>query len=53
MHGDRAMVIVEPEQWSPEKLTARLVAQNVIVNSIEKVEPSLEDVFTLLAHSNH
>jgi drug efflux transport system ATP-binding protein len=51
MHGDRAMVIVEAGQWSPEKLSATLVEQNITVCGIEKVEPSLEDVFTLLAHS--
>jgi ABC-2 type transport system ATP-binding protein len=51
MNGDRAMVIVESDQWSPEKLTARLADQDMVVNSFEKVAPSLEDVFTLLAHS--
>lgn len=52
LNGDRAMVIVEPEQWSPETLTAKLNDQNIKVNNIVTVEPSLEDVFTLLAHSS-
>jgi ABC-2 type transport system ATP-binding protein len=51
MNGDRAMVIVESDQWSPEQLAARLAEQDIVLNGLEKVAPSLEDVFTLLAHS--
>ncbi len=51
LNGDRAMVIVEPDQWSPEMLASTLAEQGIVMNGIEKVEPSLEDVFTLLAHS--
>jgi ABC-2 type transport system ATP-binding protein len=51
LQGDRVMVIVEADQWSSEMLCTRLVEQNITVNRIDKVEPSLEDVFTLLAHS--
>jgi ABC-2 type transport system ATP-binding protein len=50
LNGDRAMVIVEPDQWSPERLSSHLAEQGMVVTSIEKVEPSLEDVFTMLAH---
>jgi ABC-2 type transport system ATP-binding protein len=50
LHGDRAHVIVDPEVWTQEKLTAGLAAQGLTVHSIETVESSLEDVFTLLAH---
>ncbi len=51
LQGDRVMVIVEADQWPPEKLSAWLAENGINVNRIEKVEPSLEDVFTLLAHS--
>jgi ABC-2 type transport system ATP-binding protein len=51
LQGDRVMVIVEAGLWSSEMLCTRLVEQNITVNRIDKVEPSLEDVFTLLAHS--
>jgi ABC-2 type transport system ATP-binding protein len=51
LHGDRAHVIVKPDQWTPERLQARLAQEGIAVQSIETVESSLEDVFTLLAHS--
>ena len=51
LHGDRAHVIVKPEQWTPERLTASLTEKGISVQSIETVKSSLEDVFTLLAHS--
>jgi ActR/RegA family two-component response regulator len=50
LHGDRAHVIIDPDQWTPQRLTAELAAKGFIVQSIETVESSLEDVFTLLAH---
>jgi ABC-2 type transport system ATP-binding protein len=51
LHGDRAHVIVKPDQWTPERLTTYLREKGISVQSIETVESSLEDVFTLLAHS--
>jgi ABC-2 type transport system ATP-binding protein len=51
LHGDRAHVIVQPQQWTPKRLTAHLKEKGISVQSIETVESSLEDVFTLLAHS--
>jgi ABC-2 type transport system ATP-binding protein len=53
LHGDRAHVIVQPEQWTPEKLTQALVDKGLKVNSVGPVESTLEDVFTLLAHGQH
>jgi ABC-2 type transport system ATP-binding protein len=50
LHGDRAHVIIDPDQWTPQRLTGELVAKGLVVQSIETVESSLEDVFTLLAH---
>jgi hypothetical protein len=50
LHGDRAHVILQSGAWTPESLTARLAESGVKVQSIETVESSLEDVFTLLAH---
>ncbi len=51
LHGDRAHVIVKPDEWTPERLRARLAENGIRVQSTEMVESSLEDVFTLLAHS--
>ena len=51
LHGDRAHVIVKPGEWTPERLTSRLMEKGITVQSVETVESSLEDVFTLLAHS--
>jgi ABC-2 type transport system ATP-binding protein len=50
LHGDRAHVIVDPQHWTAESLTAALSKKNITVESVETVESSLEDVFTLLAH---
>jgi ABC-2 type transport system ATP-binding protein len=50
LHGDRAQVIITPGAWTPESLQARLVAGGLQVAGVEAVEPTLEDVFTLLAH---
>jgi len=50
LQGDRAQAIVAEGTWTPETLTAELKKQSVTVRSIEPVEPTLEDVFTLLAH---
>jgi len=50
LHGDRAHVIVDPQHWSSDGLIAELSKQNITVHSVETVESTLEDVFTLLAH---
>jgi ABC-2 type transport system ATP-binding protein len=50
LHGDRAHVIVDPQQWTPGRLTKALARENITVKSVETVESTLEDVFTLLAH---
>ncbi len=51
LHGDRAHVIVKGSEWTPERLQVRLAEKGIAVKSVETVESSLEDVFTLLAHS--
>ncbi len=51
LHGDRAHVIVKPGEWTAERLKERLSEKGIGVESIVEVESSLEDVFTLLAHS--
>jgi ABC-2 type transport system ATP-binding protein len=51
LHGDRAHVIVKPSEWTPERLQRRLVEKGITVHSVETVESTLEDVFTLLARS--
>ncbi len=51
LHGDRAHVIVKPGEWTPEDLKSRLLENGITVQSIDTVESTLEDVFTLLAHS--
>ncbi len=50
LHGDRALAITEPEEWSPASLTRVLASQDITVASVEASEPTLEDVFTFLAH---
>ena len=51
LHGDRAHVIIKPGEWTPERLTSNLAEKGITVQAIEPVESTLEDVFTLLAHS--
>ncbi|HEX8991076.1 MAG TPA: ABC transporter ATP-binding protein [Anaerolineales bacterium] len=51
LHGDRAHVILKSGEWSPERLQQWLSERGIRVQSVERVESSLEDVFTLLAHS--
>ena len=51
LHGDRAHVIVKSGEWTPQRLQKELAAKGITVQSVETVESSLEDVFTLLAHS--
>ena len=50
LHGDQAQVIVAGGGWTPESLTLELAGKNLTVTGIETVEPTLEDVFTLMAH---
>lgn len=50
LHGDRAHVIIDPQHWTPKRLTRELAGQGIDVRSTETVESTLEDVFTLLAH---
>lgn len=50
LHGDRAHVIIDPQQWTTEHLIRALSEKKITVRSIETVESTLEDVFTLLAH---
>jgi ABC-type multidrug transport system ATPase subunit len=49
LHGDQAQVIASGT-WSPASLTTKLTEQGITVAGIETVEPTLEDVFVLLAH---
>jgi ABC-2 type transport system ATP-binding protein len=51
LHGDRAHVIVKPGWWTHQRLKKKLSEKGITVQSIEMVESTLEDVFTLLAHS--
>ncbi|MGD0609895.1 MAG: ABC transporter ATP-binding protein [Anaerolineales bacterium] len=50
LHGDSAHVIIDPQRWTPQSLTEALTEKKLTVRSIETVESTLEDVFTLLAH---
>ncbi len=49
LHSDRAHVIAGSD-WTPESLAAKLSERGLTVAGVEAVEPTLEDVFTLLAH---
>lgn len=49
LEGDRTHVIVEQGIWTRDALSARLAEQGIQVTSVEEVDPTLEDVFTLLA----
>ncbi len=50
LHGDRAHVIVDPQYWTPDQLVKALSGKGISIQSVETVESTLEDVFTLLAH---
>jgi ABC-2 type transport system ATP-binding protein len=50
LHGDRAHVILDSTKWSTKSLTKYLAEKGITVKSIETVQSTLEDVFTLLAH---
>ncbi|HTP00442.1 MAG TPA: ABC transporter ATP-binding protein [Anaerolineales bacterium] len=51
LHGDRAHVILKGNTWTPERLKGWLGGKGITVQSVQPVESTLEDVFTLLAHS--
>jgi ABC-2 type transport system ATP-binding protein len=50
LYGDQAMAILQSGAWTQEALKGKLEEAGVKVDQIEEVEPTLEDVFTLLAH---
>ncbi len=50
LFGDLAMAIVAEGSWTRQGLVEALAARGLAVSSIEAVEPTLEDVFSLLAH---
>jgi ABC-2 type transport system ATP-binding protein len=50
LHGDQAQVIVAGGGWTPESLASELARKGLTVTSTQTVEPTLEDVFTLMAH---
>lgn len=50
LRGDLAHVIVKAGEWTPETLTAQLAEHGIQVSGVDAVEPTLEDVFLLLAH---
>jgi hypothetical protein len=50
-HGDRAHIIVRPDVWTGDRLIVELERNGITTHSIETVESSLENVFTLLAHT--
>jgi ABC-2 type transport system ATP-binding protein len=50
LHGDRAHVIVRPGMWTGDSLMDELGRHGIETQSMETVESTLEDVFTLLAH---
>ncbi len=50
LHGDQVRVMVRPDGWSPESLTTELIGHGITVAEVDAVEPTLEDVFMLLAH---
>ncbi len=50
LHGDRAHVNIDSNRWTPQSLKQRLAEKGLKVQSVETVQSTLEDVFTLLAH---
>jgi hypothetical protein len=42
-------VIIDTGQWNPQSMTRLLVEKGIKVESIDPVESTLEDVYTLLA----
>jgi len=52
LHGDRAQAIVASGDWTPEMMKTALTERGITVEAVEPAEPTLEDVFTLLAHTD-
>jgi len=50
LQGDHAQTIVTGPDWTQASLIAELAKHKISVTDIQTVEPTLEDVFTLLAH---
>jgi ABC-2 type transport system ATP-binding protein len=50
LHGDRAHIILDPDIWTTVHLKKELESKGIVIQSMIKVESTLEDVFTLLAH---
>jgi ABC-2 type transport system ATP-binding protein len=50
MHGDRALAITAPGEWTADSLTETLGEHHIRVPDVAVSEPTLEDVFTYLAH---
>jgi ABC-2 type transport system ATP-binding protein len=50
LYGDQAMAILQSGAWTQAALQRKLEEAGVTMDEIEVVEPTLEDVFTLLAH---
>jgi drug efflux transport system ATP-binding protein len=50
MHGDRALAITDPQRWTSDSLMQELASEDILVASAKPSEPTLEDVFTFLAH---
>jgi ABC-2 type transport system ATP-binding protein len=51
LYGDQALAIIQSDTWTQEALKVRLGELGITIDCVEVVEPTLEDVFTLLAHS--
>lgn len=52
LDGDRVHAIVAPGTWTSESLTHKMAEYGILTQSIEPAESTLEDVFTLLAHTS-
>lgn len=50
LYGDQALAIIAENTWTTPVLGEELTRRGLAVRSIQTVEPTLEDVFTLLAH---
>jgi ABC-2 type transport system ATP-binding protein len=49
LQGDQAHVIIDTGEWSPPTMTRMLAEKGIAVRSVNPVESTLEDVYTLLA----
>ena len=50
MHGDRVLAITGPKQWTADAISETLASRRIQVANITTADPTLEDVFTFLAH---